>query len=84
MRNNMTIMHLYMYHHFLLAFSNLWILAFASITGFRFLGLLDFTVTLYRLFKKLTENKDFETNSLLLFTIFMVVSNILIRKKHLE
>lgn len=74
----MTIMHLYMYHHFLQAFSNLWILVFASITGFRFLGLLDFTVTLYRLFKKLTENKDFETNSLLLFTIFMVVSNILI------
>lgn len=57
MRNNATIMHLHMYHHFLQAFPNLQIFAFASITGFKFLGLPDFSVILYRLFKKLTEKK---------------------------
>lgn len=80
MRNNMTIMR--MYHHFLQAFVNLWRLAFARITGFRVLSLLDFNVILYRLREKLAgeKKKKFQTNSLLLFTIFMLVPNTLIGK----
>lgn len=73
MRNIVTIMYLHLCHHFLQAFLNLWIFAFASITSFRFLGLVDFTVTLNRLFQKLTENKkEIKPGSLLLFTIFML------------
>lgn len=72
MRNNVTIMHLYMYHHFLQAFPNLQIFAFASITGFKFLGLPDSSVILYRLFKKLTEKKSNQTNSLPFFFLLFL------------
>lgn len=65
-----------MYHHFLQAFANLWTLAFARRTGFRVLGMLDFNVILYRFLDRENQRKC-QTNSLLLFTIFMLVPNIL-------